>query len=152
MGEDRWLCSLMIYAGWRLEYAAAADCETHCPEEFEEFYKQRRRWIPSTIANLSELCARGIRFPVNIDSVSYLFLFYEVALLFSTIIGPGTVVLIMAAGLQYAFSPSFHTLWLLTQVSYSSFFYVYSMVTSMSVATKRRRFKSVRYGQLCLLS
>eukprot|EP00118_Oscarella_pearsei_P021331 m.238774 g.238774 ORF g.238774 m.238774 type:complete len:1476 (+) comp40171_c0_seq3:577-5004(+) len=106
MGEDRWLCTLMVYAGWRLEYAAAADCTTFCPVEFDEFYKQRRRWMPSTMANLCELCARGTNVIKSNDAVSILFISYQAAMIFSTIINPGTVILIMAAGLQYAFSSS----------------------------------------------
>eukprot|EP00112_Aurelia_sp_Birch-Aquarium-sp1_P009840 Seg2134.2 transcript_id=Seg2134.2/GoldUCD/mRNA.D3Y31 product="Chitin synthase chs-2" protein_id=Seg2134.2/GoldUCD/D3Y31 len=51
MGEDRWLCTLMVEAGWRLEYSAAAENRTYCPDNFDEFFKQRRRWGPSTIAN-----------------------------------------------------------------------------------------------------
>lgn len=38
-----------------MEYSAASDAYTHCPESFNEFYTQRRRWIPSTLANLLDL-------------------------------------------------------------------------------------------------
>ena len=56
-GEDRWMCTLMVQRGWRLAYCAAAEDSTYCPESTEhllseEFYKQRRRWTPSTLANL----------------------------------------------------------------------------------------------------
>ncbi|CAG4998332.1 unnamed protein product [Parnassius apollo] len=50
-GEDRWLCTLLLQRGYRVEYSAASDAYTHCPEGFSEFYNQRRRWVPSTIAN-----------------------------------------------------------------------------------------------------
>ncbi|KAI8511729.1 hypothetical protein Bbelb_108290, partial [Branchiostoma belcheri] len=52
MGEDRWLSTLLVEKGWRLEYGAVAECKTFCPDTLEEFFKQRRRWIPSTMANL----------------------------------------------------------------------------------------------------
>ena len=41
LGEDRWLCTLMVQAGWRLEYSAAAEDSTFCPDNFDEFFKQR---------------------------------------------------------------------------------------------------------------
>ncbi|XP_052223121.1 chitin synthase chs-2-like [Dreissena polymorpha] len=52
MGEDRWLCTLMVQKGWRIEYCAAAENRTFCPDRFDEFFKQRRRWIASTLANM----------------------------------------------------------------------------------------------------
>lgn len=106
MGEDRWLCTLMVQAGWRLEYAAAADSYTYCPDSFDEFYKQRRRWMPSTMANLTELCTNAGEVIANNDAVSILFILYQAAMVFSTIIAPGTVILVMAAGISYAFNTS----------------------------------------------
>jgi chitin synthase len=38
-----------------VEYCAAADALTYAPEGFEEFYNQRRRWSPSTMANIMDL-------------------------------------------------------------------------------------------------
>ena len=68
-GEDRWLCTLMLKQGWRVEYSAASDSFTACPEVtshstsqpltdlqgFKEFYNQRRRWMPSTLLNIMDL-------------------------------------------------------------------------------------------------
>ena len=31
-GEDRWLCTLLLKQGWRVEYSAACDSFTACPE------------------------------------------------------------------------------------------------------------------------
>mgnify|MGYP002715441805 CR=1 FL=1 len=52
-GEDRWLCTLLLQQRWLVEYCAASDAYTHCPESFEEFYTQRRRWGPSRVARWS---------------------------------------------------------------------------------------------------
>ena len=30
-GEDRWLCTLLLQRGYRVEYSAASDAYTHCP-------------------------------------------------------------------------------------------------------------------------
>ena len=108
MGEDRWLCTLMVEAGWRLEYAASADSSTFCPDTFDEFYKQRRRWTPSTMANLMELCSNAKKVISNNDAVSIVFIIYQAAMIFSTIISPGTVILVMSAGISYAFNSSKH--------------------------------------------
>ena len=54
-GEDRWLCTLLLQQGYKVEYCAAADASTFAPETFREFYNQRRRWIPSTLANMTDL-------------------------------------------------------------------------------------------------
>jgi len=43
--------------GYRIEYAAASDAETYAPEGFDEFFNQRRRWTPSSIANTLDLLA-----------------------------------------------------------------------------------------------
>lgn len=78
-GEDRWLCTLLLqnsqkvglhrkyvkkkkkYSDYgtsklpQIEYSAASDAYTHAPESFNDFYIQRRRWIPSTVANIFDL-------------------------------------------------------------------------------------------------
>ena len=102
MGEDRWLCMLMIRKGWRLEYAAAADCFTFCPDEFEELFKQRRRWTPSTLANLTELCSSAKEIVLNNDAVSICYIIYQAAIIVSTVVASGTIILFMAAGITYA--------------------------------------------------
>jgi len=99
MGEDRWLCTLLIQAGWRLEYSAVSQDNTYCPESFEEFYKQRRRWIPSTIANLALVINGYHKITSNNDSISILFILYQFFLVFSTLISPATVILIIVTGL-----------------------------------------------------
>lgn len=106
MGEDRWLCTLLVEAGWRLEYCAAADNETHCPTSFDEFFNQRRRWIPSTMVNLGQLCSNGAKVVKTNDSVSRLFILYQAILLFSSIVNPSTVILIISAGLAVAYDVS----------------------------------------------
>ena len=40
LGEDRWLCTLMLQQGYRVEYSAASDAFTFAPEGFNEFYNQ----------------------------------------------------------------------------------------------------------------
>ncbi|XP_066270054.1 chitin synthase chs-2-like [Branchiostoma lanceolatum] len=100
MGEDRWFCTLLVEKGWRLEYTAVSEDSTYCPEEFDEFFNQRRRWIPSTVANQMELLRKWANGQMINDYISRLFILYQGFLLFSTMIGPSTVILIIAAGLE----------------------------------------------------
>ena len=86
-GEDRWLCTLMVEAGWRLEYCAAAENSTYCPDSFDEFFKQRRRWGPSTLANQVLLINQQQKVRENNDRINFLFILYQIILMISTIIG-----------------------------------------------------------------
>ncbi len=107
MGEDRWMCTLLIKEGLRLEYCAISENHTHCPNDFSEFFKQRRRWIPSTVANLMDLISESKVITRKNDSISILFIIYQILIMFSTAIAPATVILIIAAGLEdYDFAPS----------------------------------------------
>ena len=53
-GEDRWLCTLLLLTGGRIEFEAGSHCHTFAPEDLSTFFKQRRRWGPSTLMNLYE--------------------------------------------------------------------------------------------------
>lgn len=76
VGEDRWLSTLLLKQGYRIEYAAAADAETYAPEGFDEFFNQRRRWTPSSVANTLDLLSD---FKVEwIASAQFLFLPLEI--------------------------------------------------------------------------
>ena len=78
-GEDRWLCTLILQQGKRVEYAAAADALTFCPDDFGEFYKQRRRWTPSTMANILDLLSDWRHVTRVNGSISLLFITYQVS-------------------------------------------------------------------------
>ena len=103
MGEDRWLCTLLIQKGWRLEYSALSENSTYAPESFDEFFNQRRRWVPSTVANLMELIANSKTIARNNDSISFLFIMYEMMIIISTAVSPATIILVVASGLFSAY-------------------------------------------------
>lgn len=103
MGEDRWLCTLLVKKGWRLDYCAISTDYTYCPVDFDEFFKQRRRWIPSTIANLGLLVSYGKKITKRNNSVNILFILYQVLIIFSTAISPATVILLVATGFQQTY-------------------------------------------------
>lgn len=102
-GEDRWLCTLLLQRGWRVEYSAASDAKTHAPEGFREFYNQRRRWVPSTMANIMDLLLEWKRTVKQNPDISYPYIIYQIFLLVGTIVGPGTIFLMLVGAFAVAF-------------------------------------------------
>nr|XP_018916999.1 PREDICTED: uncharacterized protein LOC109044007 isoform X3 [Bemisia tabaci] len=103
-GEDRWLCTLLLQRGYRVEYSAASDAYTHCPESFNEFFNQRRRWVPSTMANIMDLLMDYKKTIKINDNISLPYIAYEMMLMGGTILGPGTIFLMLVG----AFVAVFH--------------------------------------------
>eukprot|EP00095_Tigriopus_kingsejongensis_P011454 maker-scaffold271_size230452-snap-gene-0.8 protein:Tk11454 transcript:maker-scaffold271_size230452-snap-gene-0.8-mRNA-1 annotation:"isoform b" len=103
-GEDRWLCTLLLQQGWRVEYSAASDSFTACPEGFKEFYNQRRRWMPSTIANVLDLLGDWRRVINNNDDISIFYILYQIMMMIGTVLGPGSIFLMLVGACGVAFS------------------------------------------------
>ncbi|XP_077376122.1 chitin synthase 1 [Festucalex cinctus] len=102
-GEDRWLCTLLLQQGWRVEYNAASDAYTNSPQEFKEFYNQRRRWGPSTLANTLDLLHSGAETVKRNSSISSLYILYQMFTVGSSILGPASVTLMVAGAFQFVF-------------------------------------------------
>lgn len=103
-GEDRWLCTLILKQGKRVEYSAASDAYTHSPESFNEFYNQRRRWVPSTIANIMDLLMDAELIVNKNNSISMPYVWYQGMMMVGTILGPGTIFLMMVGSLVTVFN------------------------------------------------
>ena len=106
-GEDRWLCTLLIQKGWRVTYNPNSISYTNAPEEFDEFYNQRRRWGPSTLANVVDLIRNGGETVKNNDNISSLYMLYQVFLLIISLIGPSTILMVIMQNLSYVVSLEF---------------------------------------------
>ncbi|XP_052792125.1 chitin synthase chs-2-like [Mya arenaria] len=105
-GEDRWLSTLLLQQGYRIDYIAAADALTHAPETFSEFFNQRRRWGPSTLANIIDLLGSW-KSTISInDNVSTLYILYQFCMMISTILGPATILLMLAGAFTVVFKTS----------------------------------------------
>lgn len=65
----------------QVEYSAASDAYTHAPEGFNEFYNQRRRWVPSTIANILDLLMDAKRTIKINDNISMPYISYQILLM-----------------------------------------------------------------------
>ena len=109
LGEDRWLTNLLFQQGWRVEYSAVSgkflfdknnsnkyliihsliDSYTACPESFKEFYNQRKRWNPSTLANYFVLLSNYKRVIKNNNDMSIFYILYQVIVLIFALTGPG---------------------------------------------------------------
>ncbi|GFO36896.1 chitin synthase [Plakobranchus ocellatus] len=77
-GEDRWLCTLLLQQGHRIDYSAGADALTFAPETFNEFFNQRRRWSPSTLANMMDLLGSWRTIVRLNDNISRLYILYQI--------------------------------------------------------------------------
>ncbi|PAV79546.1 hypothetical protein WR25_20899 isoform B [Diploscapter pachys] len=103
-GEDRWLCTLLLQRGYRVEYCAASDALTYAPEGFNEFFNQRRRWIPSTIANIYDLL-KDYKNVVSVnENISIWYIVYQMLMLISSILGPGTIFLMIVGAISISFN------------------------------------------------
>ncbi|KAK1785202.1 hypothetical protein P4O66_018214, partial [Electrophorus voltai] len=100
-GEDRWLCTLLLQQGWRVEYNAASDAYTNAPQDFTEFYNQRRRWGPSTMANTVNLLSSGGLTSERNSSISKLYILYQVISMGASILGPATICLMIAGSFTF---------------------------------------------------
>ncbi|KAM8841069.1 chitin synthase chs-1-like [Spinachia spinachia] len=103
-GEDRWLCTLLLKQGWRVEYNAASDAYTNAPDDFKELYNQRRRWGPSTLANVIDLIGDTSAISKKNPSISKLFMFYQLFAVASSILAPATICLMIAGSLTFVIS------------------------------------------------
>lgn len=93
----------MLQQGYKVEYVAASDALTFAPEGFYEFYNQRRRWSPSTMANIIDLLLDWKNVTSKNDDISLLCVGYQMLLLASSLLTPGTILLMVLGALYTAF-------------------------------------------------
>ncbi|XP_022698003.1 uncharacterized protein LOC111265514 isoform X4 [Varroa jacobsoni] len=103
-GEDRWLCTLLLQRGYGVEYSAASDAHTYAPESFSDFFRQRRRWGPSTLANIVDLLLSAKQTIKINANISVLYIMYQFMLLIGNIIGPGNIFMMMVGSFVTVFS------------------------------------------------
>lgn len=97
---------MLLQQGYRIDYTAAADALTYAPEKFDEFFNQRRRWIPSTIVNIMDLLTNSTSTIMANPNISYLYILYQFLLITSTILGPSIIVLSIASAIRTSFNLS----------------------------------------------
>jgi chitin synthase len=77
-----------------------------CPEGFNEFFNQRRRWMPSTIANIFDVLSDYKRITEINDDISIFYIAYQIGIMVGTIVGPGMIFLMLVGGFSAAFGLS----------------------------------------------
>ncbi|KAL4217427.1 Chitin synthase 2 [Mactra antiquata] len=102
-GEDRWLCTLLLQQGHRVEYCAASDALTYAPEGFYEFFNQRRRWTPSTMANILDLLTDWKGVTSKNREITLAYVMYQALLMVSSILTPGTIFLMILGAINMAY-------------------------------------------------
>ncbi|CAH1785466.1 unnamed protein product [Owenia fusiformis] len=99
-GEDKWLSNLLLQQGYRIEYTAASDINSFVPDTFDELFKQKRRVIPSSLANLIDLIDTAKYTVKKNDTISWPFFAYQMLLLIATILSPTTVLIVIVSSLE----------------------------------------------------
>ena len=102
-GEDRWLCTLLMQRGWRIEYVAVSDSFTNAPTGLKEFFNQRRRWVPSSLFNTWDVI-KSWRETTRINqSISMFYILYQSVLTLSGLLAPMTVVFFVTGAIEILF-------------------------------------------------
>ena len=104
-----------------MEYAAASDSYTACPQGFAEFYNQRRRWMPSTMLNVIDLISDWSDVVSRNDDISSPYMFYQLFNLVGSVIGPGSIFLMLIGAFSLAFGLSSNTSMILNIILLGSF-------------------------------
>jgi chitin synthase len=151
-GEDRWLCTLLLQEGYRVEYCAASDALTYAPETFHEFYNQRRRWVPSTIANIIDFLSDYKHIVKVNESISYLYIVYQFFLMISTVLGPATVLLMITGAYNACLGTSLWQSFVLA-VGPAFLYLILCYITTTDFQIKVAGFMSASYAiiMMCVL-
>jgi len=102
-----------------------SDCEYYCnlikhniyttlqlTAGFYEFYNQRRRWTPSTMANILDLLLDFKNVTKRNNDISMLYVAYQMLLMVSSILTPGTIFLMILGAINMAY-PQLSLYWAL---------------------------------------
>lgn len=148
-GEDRWLCTLLLQQGHKIEYCAAAEATTFAPEDFKELFNQRRRWIPSTMANMRDLLWNYKRIIKKNKNISHLYIFYLTILFLSSILGPSTILLVLESAITSVFEISY---WLAHLITYGPtvFFIIICLKANPNTQLKFAMVLSAMYALLMM--
>ena len=99
-GEDRWLCTLVLLSGGRIEFEAGSHCQTFAPEDLETFYKQRRRWGPSTAVNIFELISKSELAVARNPYITRMYVFYQLMILVLSTVGISCTIMVIWEALE----------------------------------------------------
>ena len=147
-GEDRWLCTLLVKKGYRIHYLASSHSYTYCPTDLEEFFKQRKRWIPSTAINIWDLVNHFRVTKIVNENVRLHYVLYQFCLLVTTVIGPGSMFLMLVSAVETLFqvSKQMSMMWNLLSILVYSIICLYCKENTVLKVSKLATF-----GYACLM-
>lgn len=76
---------------------------------FQEFYNQRRRWTPSTMANIMDILRSWRVLIKKNENFSALYVLYQLLLFVSSLLTPATIFLLIVGAFNTAFKVSAET-------------------------------------------
>jgi chitin synthase len=92
IGEDRWLCTLLLQEGYRVEYCAASDALTYAPESFHVslvcfenrmyfFFEKNRNFLINVVDGFHRLLQIYWIFLLNINELYLLMRVFRIYIL-----------------------------------------------------------------------
>lgn len=94
----------MMINGWKLRYSSFAHNTTYCPDTFDEFLKQRRRWVLSDVANALLVVQNIKRLIRNNECFTFVYVAYLLNMFLNNIITPGSAIVMITAGMDLVFN------------------------------------------------
>ena len=148
-GNNRIFCSFKFKLYIQVEYVASSHSKTACPEEFEEFYNQRRRWTPSTLANQWDLLKHSWVL-IKYGNTNIVHMAYLLIMILAGLIGPGSVFLLLVGGLHMALEMGLWASFALN-AALATIFFVVSMFFAQKYQLIVAKILSVLYGIVMLI-
>ncbi|OQV22974.1 hypothetical protein BV898_03025 [Hypsibius exemplaris] len=99
LGNEQWLCSLLVKQGYKVEYCAAVDASIHVPETFSAYIKESQREIPLQMAAMADIVCNYSNVLTCNENITIIYVGYLMMALVSAIFACGTVFLVIITSL-----------------------------------------------------
>nr|CAD7258498.1 unnamed protein product [Timema shepardi] len=147
-GEDRWLTTLILKRGHHVKYTPSSIAYTQCPETFDEFFNQRRRWIPSEYVNIVDIIINQFKCETN-TKLNRFFTIYHLLVLISSFLCPTGVFLLLVHSFAIVFRQDGGTSMRVNALAVSCFI-VLCCFCNRRIQLMSAKLLSVMYGLLIL--
>ncbi|XP_055338625.1 chitin synthase chs-2-like [Paramacrobiotus metropolitanus] len=103
LGNEQWLCSLLLKQGYKVEYCAAVDIAIHVPETYSDYLRESQRGFPLDLAATADITSNYSAILERNENITIMYVGYLMMALVSTIFAPGTVMLVIVTSLVNLF-------------------------------------------------
>nr|CAD7412367.1 unnamed protein product [Timema poppensis] len=149
-GEDRWLTTLLLKRGHHVKYTPSSIAYTQCPETFDEFFNQRRRWIPSEYVNIVDIIINQFKCELETNTkLNRFFTIYHLLVLISSFLCPTGVFLLLVHSFAIVFHQDGGTSMRVNALAVSCFIVV-CCFCNRRIQLMSAKLLSVMYGLLIL--